>query len=311
MADGLSGLLNGMKEITSTANTVSQTVGSVNRVVKAGNNLMGTTLGGGNASPMPKAAGNPVTAGAGLAAPAAPGVTVPAATPGLTAPNGTCIILPSDISQTGQPRYLGKNAYQSLMNIMSQNPDGVCSDVVILDANNLPSALVYDQTADGKLLLKGTQIPVDIKKADDGTYAAVPLSEKEFASVQEGMKTQGPGKFNVSDKGEAEDADSRSWFERNWAAIVSSFAVICGALGAWLMIRKYKKSQKNAKNTTAALSSQVSSLEKQIDEAKKTTGGNEPGHATQPVQDSTLSANATLVKVTDTPIISANNGKEY
>ncbi len=222
-------------------------------------------------------------------------------------PSGTCIIIPATYSLTGQDRFLGKGAYESLVNMM--NGSGECNNVIVVDANGNPSPNVYDQTPNG-LVLKGTQTPVKFNYEENNgvkTPTAVALTETEFAAVANGMQKKGKGKFKTSDQGEAEDADNRSWWARWWKVVVAVATVAIGGLATFLLVRKYNKDKKSAENTASTLSAQASDLQSQINDL---SNGNTNTGSNDNTNDSTLAANGTIVNINES-ILNAKPGREY
>lgn len=218
-------------------------------------------------------------------------------------PNGTCIIIPAAYSLTGQDRFLGKGVYQSLVNLMNGSSD--CNNVIIVDAYGNPSPMVYDQTPNG-LFLKGTQTPVQFNYEEKNGVkapAAIALTETEFQAVATGMQKQGKDKFKTSDQGEAEDADNRSWWQRWWQVVVATGIAVVGALATYLIVRKYRKKEKNAQNTSNELSVKVSDLQNQIHELSNTNTGNTN------TNDSILAANGVVVNVTES-VLNPTPGRE-
>lgn len=222
-------------------------------------------------------------------------------------PSGTCIIIPAAYSLTGQDRFLGKGAYESLVNMM--NGSGECNNVIVVDANGNPSPNVYDQTPNG-LVLKGTQTPVKFNYEENNgvkTPTAVALTETEFIAVANGMQKKGKGKFKTSDQGEAEDADNRSWWARWWKVVVAVATVAIGGLATFLLVRKYNKDKKSAENTASTLSAQASDLQSQINDL---SNGNANTGSSDNTNDSTLAANGTIVNINES-ILNAKPGREY
>ena len=131
-------------------------------------------------------------------------------------PSGTCIIIPAAYSLTGQDRFLGKGAYESLVNMM--NGSGECNNVIVVDANGNPSPNVYDQTPNG-LVLKGTQTPVKFNYEENNgvkTPTAVALTETEFVAVANGIH------YSV-------------WFDNSWFSQNSQFNITTESLQYLLM----------------------------------------------------------------------------
>ncbi len=295
MADNMSGLHNAMSDISQSANNMRSTVRDITRagdaLSKAGNTIGNLTGLSGNSQSVQYASGSgqPVQTQAAS-----------------IIPSGTCIIIPSTYSITGQDRFLGRGAYQSLVNMM--NGSGECNNVIVVDANGNPSPNIYDQTAGG-LVLKGTQTPVKFNYEEINgvkTPAAVALSETEFQAVANGMQKQGKDKFKTSDQGEAEDADNRSWWARWWQVAVATATVAIGGLITFLLIKKSRKKEKSAKNESSSLSTQAADLRNQIDDLSKPTDSNTNTNS----NDSTLASSGTVVTVTD-KILNPTPGREY
>lgn len=281
----------GAKSVTSTMNRVTSAGSSALKLGDTVGNLMGMTGTGQSVQNAPAGSGQPVqTQTASII------------------PSGTCIIIPAAYSITGQDRFLGRGAYQSLVNMM--NGSGECNNVIIVDANGNPSPNIYDQTAAG-LVLKGTQTPVKFNYEDINgvkTPAAVALSETEFQAIAQGMQKQGKDKFKTSDQGEAEDADNRSWWARWWQVVVATATIAIGGLITFLLVKKSRKKEKSAKNENSSLSAQATDLQNQIDDMSKPTDSNTNTNTNS--NDSTLASNGTVVTVTD-KILNPTPGREY
>lgn len=221
---------------------------------------------------------------------------------GTLIPNGTCIIIPAEVSITQKPRYLGKHVYQSIVNLLNGNAD--CANVIIIGENGQPSPLIYDSTPNG-LVLKGTNTPVPFNYDEINgvkTPTAVVLTERELQAIAKGMQKKGTGKFTTSDQGEAEDADNRPWYVRYWQLLVLAGVLAIAGITGFLMKKKYNKQEKDFKNQMTSLNEQKESLQTQIDELTNSGNGSDG--------NSTLSTNAQIVHVSDTPI-NTGVGREF
>ncbi len=272
MGFDLGGLDSAMNEISGSARQVSRTVNSANRAVNSVNRLTGTasrTLGNSAQSvdvsqltPQQRAAYQQAAAGG-----------LPMSSTGEYAtPPGTCIIIPAQTSLNGQTRYLGKTAYDSVMATLTG--EGDCRNVIILDAYGQPSAKYYSQTSDGKFVLNATGKPIEFNMTDDGQFNAIPLSEKEVDAIQRGLRNKGKYKFSQTAQGEAENAENRSWWERNWQWLVAAVVAIIGACVTFFMARKYKKDRKKSQAQSATLSTQVTDLQNKVNTLKKENSTN-------------------------------------
>ncbi len=171
------------------------------------------------------------------------------------APEDTRIIIPQEISSTGQERYLGVNAATSLVNLIEKK-DGA-GNVVVLDETGKPSMKVYDVGPNGEVFIKGTNIKVNMD-----AQKSVRLSEKEFDAVVNmyNSKTQNPTYFKTSkESGAAEDTDtdSSSWFGRNWWKVLLGAVAIAGI--TWGGIAWYNHNTRSKSQTVSNTSSNGSS----------------------------------------------------
>lgn len=283
-----SGLRKVTRDVAGGASDVNKTITQGNKAVKQGWDLWGALF------PDNQSGGSQPTGGT------TPTSAVPS---GAVIPKGTCIIIPADVSITKQPRYLGEHVYQSVVNLLNGNPD--CANVIIVGEDGKPSPLIYDSTPNG-LVLKGTNTPVPFNYDEINgvrTPTAVALTEKELQSVALGMKKQGKGKFTTSEQGEAEDADNRPWYVRYWQLLVLAGIAAIAGISAFLMKKKYNKQADSAKSQIAGLNAQKESLQTQIDSLTNGGNGNDG--------NSTLSTNAQIVHVSDTPLNTGNIGREF
>ncbi|MBQ3116903.1 MAG: hypothetical protein IJC11_01090 [Alphaproteobacteria bacterium] len=269
---GWDSLVSGVKEATTVANQVTNTSQKVGRVANRAGNLVGVRTSG-----QPNRQNNNILS----------------ETTEIIAPEGTCVIIPKEVTANKQFRYLGRNAYESLVN-MANLREG-CDNVVVLDATGQPSAAVYDRTATG-YVLKGTQIPVKIE-VENGGYKGVALSETEFAVCVKAIQTQDPNqeKFKTtSEMGKAEDANAAGWFKRNWEWLTGAIVTAAVAIGACFLFKKQRKKTKDAQKKVSELKTQVTKLETDIAELSTEKSG-----------ESTLAQNGTLVK--DTAVLSSDS----
>lgn len=172
------------------------------------------------------------------------------------APTGTRLIIPQKISRTGQERYIGAHALESIMNLMDGNEK--CGNIVVLDETQKPSALYYSSDAEGNICLKGTNKKINLQA--DGSNASVILSEKEFESIAKALRT----KTNENDiayfktmqeRGDAEDsrAESGSWFSRNWWKILLGLVVAGGIAWGGIAIYNNRQEKKEEKKLQQAI----------------------------------------------------------
>ena len=267
---GWDSLVSGVKEATTVANQATNTAQRFGRVAGRAGNLVSTGRTNGKS-----------------------GNQQPETTSTMVAPEGTCVIIPAAVTANKQPRYLGRNAYESLVN-MANMREG-CDNVVVLDATGNPSAAVYDRTATG-YVLKGTQIPVKIE-TENGRYKGVTLSETEFAVCVKAIQTQDPNqkKFETtSELGRAEDANVAGWLKRNWEWLTGAIVATAIAIGACFLFKKQRKKTKDAQKKVSELKTQVADLQTNITELSTEKSG-----------ESTLAQNGTLIK--DTAILSSDS----
>lgn len=171
------------------------------------------------------------------------------------APKGTRLIIPQNISSTGQERYLGSHVLESIINMNSGNAK--CANVFVCDAAGRPSPQVYDVAQNGDIFLKGTQNKINFDKDDP----PVQLSEMEYASIIQSLKTQTNDVTyfkTTADRGNAENstASSPGWFSRNWWKILLGL-VIAGGL-AWGGVALYNKHKDDkAKKAAQSLASSL------------------------------------------------------
>lgn len=174
------------------------------------------------------------------------------------APNGTRIIIPRQVSSTGQERYLGAHALESVINLM--NGSEKCGNIVVLDESKRPSQKYYDIGPEGQIFLKGTN--KEIKVYDQTTSTpSVPLSEKEFDILKKALSTQTNDVTHfktTKDRGYAEDstAEKGSWFSRNWWKILLGLVIAGGIAWGGVAIHnnRLKKKEKKAAQAAAAAS---------------------------------------------------------
>lgn len=173
------------------------------------------------------------------------------------APTGTRLIIPKEISRTGQERYIGAHALESIMNLMDGNEK--CGNIVVLDETQKPSALYYSSDAEGIIYLKGTNKEVKIY---DGTTStpSVPLSEKEFESIAKALRTKTNENDiayfkTIQERGDAEDssAESGSWFSRNWWKILLGLVVAGGIAWGGIAIYNNRQEKKEEKKLQQAI----------------------------------------------------------
>lgn len=167
------------------------------------------------------------------------------------APIGTRLIIPKELSSTGQERYLGAHALESIMNLMQGNEK--CGNIIVLDAQGTPSTQLYQRSEDGNILLKGTQKEIKV----DST--SIMLSEEEFAAIKEALnkKTNDVTYFKTSKElGNAEDSTAQkgSWFSQNWWKILLGLVVAGGIAWGGIAIYNNHKEKKEKKQVAAAQS---------------------------------------------------------
>ncbi len=171
------------------------------------------------------------------------------------APTGTRIIIPRQVSSTGQERYLGAHALESVMNLMQGSEK--CGNIVVLNNQRQPSSLYYDIGPEGEIFLKGTN--KEIKLSHEGSNASVILSEQEFDVLKKALSTQTNDVTHfrtTNERGNAEDstAEKGSWFSRNWWKILLGLVIAGGIAWGGIAIhdrQKRKKEEKAAKATAS------------------------------------------------------------
>ena len=252
---GLADTQRAIKQTQTVANGMSRVASTSEKVLNTGSNLAGKITG---AQPT---SGN---AAASQAQVAADGEI----NGGLIAPEGTCVILPPQVTGNGQARYLGKDAYQTLVDMI--NGKETLANALVLDDNMKLSSKVYDVTSSG-VFLKGTQTPVNVKY-ENNKPVGVYLSEREYESCVKGITStdQNTQKFTTSSElGKAEDVDNRAWYLR-WLneIIIGTTVVLGGGLIFWLVSRQKKKT-KNANNQVNDLTQQTTLLTDKIADLQK------------------------------------------
>ena len=172
------------------------------------------------------------------------------------APTGTRLIIPKKISRTGQERYIGAHALESIMNLMDGNEK--CGNIVVLDETQKPSALYYSSDAEGNICLKGTNKKINLQA--DGSNASVILSEKEFESIAKALRTKTSENDiayfkTMQERGDAEDsrAESGSWFSRNWWKILLGLVVAGGIAWGGIAIYNNRQEKKEEKKLQQAI----------------------------------------------------------
>ena len=252
---GLKDTQNAINRTQTVTNRVSRIASTGTKVLDTGSKLTGkvtgvqTTSGNAAASQAQVAAGGEINGG-------------------LIAPEGTCVILPPQVTGNGQARYLGKDAYQTLVDMI--NGKETLANALVLDDNMKLSSKVYDVTSSG-VFLKGTQTPVNIKY-ENNKPVGVYLSEREYESCVKGITStdQNTQKFTTSSElGKAEDVDNRAWYIR-WLneIIIGTTVVLGGGLVFWLVNRQKHKTKK-ANNQVNDLTQQVGVLTEKIDDLQK------------------------------------------
>lgn len=172
----------------------------------------------------------------------------------IPAPTGTRLIISQEMSSTGQERYLGAHALESIMNLMQGNEK--CGNIVVLDKTKKPSALYYSSDAEGNIYLKGTNKKINLQA--DGSNASVILSEEEFAHIKEALqtKTNDVTYFKTTqERGDAEDsrAESGSWFSRNWWKILLGLVIAGGIAWGGIAIYNNRQEKKEEKKLQQAI----------------------------------------------------------
>lgn len=269
---GFDSALGTAKKVGSSINNVSNTVNSVSssvhRLSTAAKNAIPGSSNSQSAASVSNASPAPVAAngvGSGTAAGGVPSSATAGAT--LSAPIGTCIILNSTVTSTGQPRYLGRNVYETISNMMQGKE--TTAHAVVVDDKGLPSAAIYEQKGDS-FYLKGTNTPVKINIGSSGQIEdAVLLNEKEYAACVKSMSTTDQKKryfAELSELGNAEDANAHSWFSRNWDWLLTVIATVIAGVASFFVFRRSQKQEKAAKNTASELRTQVDTLNNQVAE---------------------------------------------
>ncbi len=260
--DGLDSFISGLTDTQrainrtqSAANKISRVASTSEKVLNTGSNLTGrftgmsTTSGAATAAPAQAAANGEIDGG-------------------LIAPEGTCIILPPQVTKNGQARYLGKDAYQTVVDMI--NGKETLANALVLDDNMNLSSKVYDVTSSG-VFLKGTKTPVNVKY-ENNKPVGVYLTEREYESCVKGITStdQNTQKFTTSSElGKAEDVDNRAWYLR-WLneIIIGTTIVLGGGLIFWLVNRQRKKTKK-ANNQVNDLTQQTGVLTDKIADLQK------------------------------------------
>lgn len=220
-----------------------------------------------------------------------------------TAPIGTRLIIPKEISSTGQERYLGAHALESIMNLMQGNEK--CGNIVVLGKDGMPSALFYQRTEDGSTVLKANQKPVNI--CSKGSNASICLSEEEFAAIREALttKTNDVTYFKTSkERGDAEDstAEKGSWFSRNWWKILLGLVIAGGIAWGGIEILNRRKEKKEEKRLAATTPSS------QTENGNQNTSNNSQALQTASAQQQTgTGLSGTNITNEQTPIINTNS----
>lgn len=239
----------------SVTNSVSRVASTSTRVLNTGDKLIGKYAGTSTASRTATAASAQAASNGEIDG-------------GLIAPEGTCIILPPQVTGNGKARYLGKDAYQTIVDMI--NGKETLANALVLDDNMQLSSKVYDVTSSG-VFLKGTQTPVDVKY-ENNKPVGVYLSEREYEACVKGITStdQNTQKFTTSSElGKAEDVDNRAWYLR-WLKeiIIGTTIVLGGGLIFWLVNRQRKKTKK-ANNQVNDLTQQTGVLTDKIADLQK------------------------------------------
>lgn len=265
MADYLKTANDVFKTTTKSVNDINSTLRAGERAYKSSSRLIGA-----DGKPAPKQTANTPAPSGATASQTPQNASVldsPVQISGnkkyfsVPAPIGTRIIIPQAISSTGQERYLGAHALESIMNMMQGNEK--CGNIVILDASNKPSQKYYDIGPEGEIFLKGTNKEVKIYDATAST-PSVPLSEKEYEVLKKALstKTNDVTHFKTTqDRGNAEDstAEQGSWFSRNWWKILLGLVVAAGV--AWGGIALYNNHKEKKEEKAAQTQQKTNSNE--------------------------------------------------
>ena len=259
---GLDSFISGLKDTQSAINRTQTVANSVSRVASTGTRVLntGSNLAG-------KITGAQTTSG-NAAASQAQAAADGEINGGLIAPEGTCVILPPQVTGNGQARYLGKDAYQTLVDMI--NGKETLANALVLDDNMNLSSKVYDVTSSG-VFLKGTKTPVNVKY-ENNKPVGVYLSEREYEACVKGITStdQNTQKFTTSSElGKAEDVDNRAWYIR-WLneIIIGTTVVLGGGLVFWLVNRQKHKTKK-ANNQVNDLTQQTSVLTEKVADLQK------------------------------------------
>lgn len=241
---------------------LNRNVRAASNIVTQGANLAGTL--GLNGTPAPQSSN---------ARPASPNANQPALMQGPTsvlsggtqvvdgkryfvnpAPKGTRLIIPANVSSTGQERYIGAHVLESITNFHEGNAR--CANMIIYGTDNKPSATFYDFGPNGEIYIKGTKNQINFDAKDP----PVQLSETEYIAILQSLK-QNPSDVTyfktTADRGDAENskASTPSWFSQNWWKILLGL-VIAGGLAwggvAFYNNRKEKKAERAAAATTSS-----------------------------------------------------------
>ncbi len=290
---GLDNFINGLKDTQSAINRTQNVANRVSRVASTGTKIVntGSNLAGRVTGVQTTSNGTTVAVQTQGGAGAADEVNG-----GLIAPEGTCIILPPQVTTGGKPRYIGKEAYQTIVDMI--NGKSTVGNAVVIGDDMKLSSKVYDITSSG-VFLKGTNTPVDIQYNSDRKVAGVYLTEREYESCVKGITTtdQNTQKFTTSSElGTAEDEDVRPWYIR-WLKeiIIGTTFVLGGGLMFWLVHRQKKKT-KQANNQANDLKQQASTLTEQVNDLQKQNQNTLADNATK-VNPDTLDPSASFVQV--------------
>ena len=246
-------------------NSANNSIKSVNNTLKAGERAYnsGMRLVGADGKPVSQAAPSTGTVPQqGLELQGQQGVSVLESAVQLSngkkyfsvpAPTGTRIIIPRQISITGQERYLGAHALESIMNLMQGSEK--CGNIVVLNDQRQPSSLYYDIGPDGEIFLKGTNKEINL--SHEGSNASVILSEQEFDVLKKALSTQTNDVTHfrtTNERGNAEDstAEQGSWFSRNWWKILLGLVIAGGIAWGGIAIHNNRKEKKEKKAAQAS-----------------------------------------------------------
>ena len=294
-------------EILNAVNTINGGISDVNNTLRAGQRAYnnGMRLVGADGKPVPTPSAQ------GLELQGQQGASVLESAVQLSngkkyfsvpAPTGTRIIIPKQVSITGQERYLGAHALESIMNLMQGSEK--CGNIVVLNNQRQPSPLYYDIGPEGEIFLKGTNKEINL--SHEGSNASVILSEQEFDVLKKALSTQTNDVTHfrtTKERGDAEDstAEKGSWFSRNWWKILLGLIIAGGIAWGGIAIHNNHKEKKEEKAAKAAASNTNSN-------ANEASNANQQATAANTGTNTTSALTGTNITNEQTPLTNTNTG---